>query len=147
MKRNAYIMIAMIVLVGSLAVTANAQIGSRTQLIANVPFDFSVGGQTLPAGEYTVRQMTPDSGSAIVQLRSRDGHSRALVQMNSVIGKVNDCALLIFHRYGNRYFFAQAWTPGYSEGLQAQKTRAERAAQREIASLNTQAETVALRVR
>lgn len=147
MKRHAYIMIAMIVLVGSLAVTANAQIGSRTYLVANVPFEFSVDGKTLPAGEYIVRQLNESSGSAIVRLRSRDNHSTACVQMNSVIGRVKETGLLIFHRYGNRYFFVQAWTPGNAEGLEAPRTRAERAAQRELASLNAQTETVALRVR
>ena len=52
MKKQAYTMIAMIVLVGSMAVAAQAQTSGRTRMIANIPFEFSVGNQTLPAGEY-----------------------------------------------------------------------------------------------
>src|SRR2546427_11378738 len=107
MKRQAYPMIAMIILVGSMAVAAQAQTGSRTQLIANIPFDFSVGNKTLPAGEYTVRQINPSSDHAVLQLRSQDGKASAMVQMNAVIDKTRsqETASLIFNRYGNRYFF------------------------------------------
>jgi len=146
MKRHAYIMIAMVVLVGSLAVSARAQIGSRTQL-ANIPFEFSVNGKTLPAGEYLVRQINQESASVVLQVRSCDGHTGALIQMDSVTGKVQDSGKLIFHRYGNRYFFAQAWTPGRADGLEARKSRTERAAERELATLGSKPQTVALNVR
>lgn len=146
MKRHVYIMIATIVLVGSLAVSAKAQIGSQTQL-ANIPFQFSVNGKTLPAGEYLVRQINQESASVVLQIRSCDGHAGAMIQMDSVTGKVQESAKLLFHRYGNQYFFAQAWTPGRADGLEARKSRAERAAQRELASLGSKPETVALSIR
>ena len=145
MKKNTYTVIAMIVLVGSMAVAAQAQTSGRTQLIANIPFGFSVGGKTLPAGEYTVRQVNPASDHAVLQLRSKDGSAGAMVQMNSVIGKAQENAKLIFNRYGNQYFFAQAWVDGETTGLQATKSRAERNIERELAGIKSTTETVALR--
>jgi hypothetical protein len=147
MKKQAYTMIAMIVLVGSMAVAARAQTSGRTQLIANIPFQFNVGNKTLPAGEYTVAQVNPASDHAVLQLRSRDGSASAMVQMGSVIGKAQESAKLILNRYGNQYFFAQAWVDGDNTGLQAPKSRAERNIERELAGMKPKSEAVALTVR
>ena len=147
MKKQAYTMIAMIVLVGSMAVAAGAQTSGRTQLIANIPFQFNVGNKPLPAGEYTVAQVNPASDHAVLQLRSRDGSASAMVQMGSVIGKAQESAKLILNRYGNQYFFAQAWVAGDNTGLQAPKSRAERNIERELAGMKPKSEAVALTVR
>lgn len=147
MKKQIYTMIAMIVLVGSMAVAARAQTSGRTQLIANIPFQFNVGNKTMPAGEYTVTQVNPASDHAVLQLRSKYGRAGATVQMTSVIGKTQESAKLIFRRYDNHYFFAQAWVDGDNTGFEAMKSRAERAAKREIAGLEATTEAVALRKR
>src|SRR5689334_19088993 len=115
--KKAYTMIALAVLVCSMAVAANAQNGGRRLLIANVPFQFNVGDTTLPAGEYTITQTNPSSDCVVMQIRANDGSRSLLVQMNSVIGKTADASTLVFHRYGNKYFLAQAWIDGESEGL------------------------------
>jgi len=145
MKKQAYTMIALLVLVGSMAVAAQAQGGSRTQLVATIPFEFSIGDKTMPAGEYTVRQVNPSSDRAVLQLRNQDGKASAMVQMNALIdkAKAQETASLIFNHYGNKYFFAQAWIPG-NDGLEASKTRAERATRNEMASLKPRTEAVAL---
>jgi len=140
-------MIAMIVLVGSMAVAAKAQTSDRTQLIASIPFPFNVGNKTLPAGEYTVTQVNPASDHAVLQLRTKDGSASAMVQMASVIGKAQESAKLIFNRYGNKYFFAQAWVDGEKSGLEASKSRAERATERELAGIKMATESVALMAR
>ena len=143
MRNQAYTMIAMFVLVASMAVAAQAQTSGRTQLTANIPFNFSVGNQSLPAGEYSIAQINPSSSNVVLQLRSREGNS-AMVQMTSVIGKAQENAKLIFHRYGNKYFFAQAWVDGESNALQAPKPSAERSAEREMAAIKAASETVLL---
>jgi hypothetical protein len=147
MKKHAYTMIAMIVIVGSMAVAAKAQTSGRTQLIANIPFEFSAGNQTLPAGEYTLTQVNPASDHAVLQLKSRDGSASAMVQMGSVIGKAQESAKLVFNHYGARYFFAQAWVDGDNMGLQAPKSRAERNIEPELAGMKAKTESVALRNR
>jgi hypothetical protein len=147
MKKYAYTMIALLVLVGSMAVAAQAQISGRTQLIANIPFQFNVGNKALPAGEYSVRQINLNSDHAVLQLRSKDGDASVMIQVDSVIGKAQASAKLTFHRYGNKYFFAQAWIDGDDTGMQAPRSKAERAAESEIAGLHPKTETVALRAR
>src|SRR5438034_7790390 len=94
MKKQTYTMIALLVLVGSMAVAAQAQTSGRTQLIAHIPFQFNVGKTALPAGEYSVRQVNPNSDHAVLQLRSKDRSTGALVQVDSVIGKAQEVAKL-----------------------------------------------------
>lgn len=141
MKKQIYTVIALMVLVGSLAVAAEAQNAGRTQLVANIPFEFNVGNKSLPAGTYLVLSVNADSSNVVVMIQSRDGKHSAMSQTNTIEGKAQDTVRLIFHRYGNQYFFAQAWDG--AKGLQAPKSRAERAAESELAGIK-QTETVAL---
>ena len=142
--KKAYTLIALAVLVCSMAVAANAQNSGRKSLVANVPFQFNVGDTTLPAGEYTIAQTNPSSDCVVMQIRANDGSRSLLVQMSSVTGKTADASTLVFHRYGNKYFFAQAWIDGESEGLNAPGSRAERATRKEMAALGVKREAVAL---
>jgi len=142
MRKGIYSLFAALVLICLFAVSsAKAQSTNRLVLQADIPFEFTVGKVTLPAGEYTVRSMS--DSSHILQLRSADGHS-ALVLMNSIIGKADESAKLIFNRYGNHYFFAQSWMPATQTGLEVSKSRAERAIARELAGLRPKVAEVAL---
>src|SRR5213078_1914369 len=102
MKKQAYTMIAMIVLVGSMAMAAKAQTDGRIQLIANIPFEFSIGNESLPAGEYTVRSISDDSRNVVLRIQSRDGKSNAILLVRTVEGKAQERAKLVFHRYHNQ---------------------------------------------
>ena len=147
MKRAAYKLMAWLVLVGSMALAAQAQTSGRTQLIASIPFQFNVGEKTMPAGEYTVIQVNPSSDHAVLQLRSKDGTRSVMIQTSNVTGKAVETARLVFNRYGSQYFFSQAWTSSDASGLQAPKSKAERWARQEIAGMKPAAETVSLKVR
>jgi hypothetical protein len=142
MRKGIYSVIAAVVLICLFAVSsAKAQSSDRVVLQADIPFEFTIGKVTLPAGEYTVRSVS--DWSNILQLRSADGHS-ALIQMNSIVGKADESGKLIFNRYGNHYFFAQAWMPATQNGLEASKSKAERAVKRELATIKPRIEQVGL---
>jgi len=142
MRKQAYEMIATIVLVGALAVAAHAQFGGRSLLIANIPFEFNVGNQKLPAGEYMVRVIGSDD--SILQISNIDGRKSVVLLTRSVQGKMQDNGKLVFNRYGDTYFFVQAWTPGLSTGMEAPKSRAERNLVRELAGVKHQTTVIAL---
>jgi hypothetical protein len=145
MKKQLYTMTAMMILAGFVAMSsAKAQTNTSRQLTANIPFEFSVGDKAMPAGDYTVRQINPASDRAVLQLRSKDGSASAMVQMASVAGKAQESAKLVFHRYGNQYFFAQAWTTGDSEGLEVRRSRAERGMVERLAGIAPANESIAL---
>ena len=146
MKKQAYTLTAMIVLVASLAVAAQAQNNSRIALVANIPFQFSIGNKTLPAGEYIVRSISDDYSTVVLKIESRDGRTHAMLQTFTVEGKAQNLARLVFHRYGNHYFFAQAWVDGDSAGLEVQKSSAERAAGLEVAAIKMATESAVVTV-
>lgn len=139
-KQIYFLAIAIAVCAGSVA-NANAQ---TTQFTADIPFMFHVGNQSLPAGEYTVRCINPSSDMKILQLRSSNGESAVLVRTSSVIGRKNEDTKLVFNRYGNQYYFAQAWLVSENIGMQAVKSRQERATAKEMARLAYKPEMVAL---
>ena len=143
MKKQAYTMIGLVVLVGSMAVAAQAQNNSRTRM-ANIPFEFSAGNKDLPAGQYEVIEVNPASQPVALRLRSKDGSASVLLQMNAVVGRTRESAKLTFRRYGNHYFLAQAWADGETTGLQAPKSHYERAIERELAAIKPSTVTIAL---
>ena len=104
--------------------------------------EFKAGNQTLAAGEYIVTCVNPASDQKVLQLRSKNGRNSVTVQTRSAIGKTLDNAKLVFHRYGDQYFFAQAWTAADNIGMEAPQSKAERAS--ELASNARKIETVAL---
>lgn len=127
MKKQTYMIIAAIMLatVAGLS-TAQAQ-NANTNLAANIPFDFSVGNKTLPAGEYIVTSVNPASSVKVLQIRSKSGTASAMVRTDSVNGKLQDNARLVFYRHGDQYFFAQAWMAAEGIGMQAPRAKALKA--------------------
>jgi hypothetical protein len=96
-------------------------------LKATVPFDFTVGGTTLPAGEYVI-QTTP--GSSIVQIRDDRGHLKATV-LGEVAPKprdVND-SHLVFHSFGAKHYLSGTWNGAAWMGKELRKSAAEREAE------------------
>ena len=124
MKNILNITLAIMILVGVAAVNTHAQTGAQ-KVVATIPFAFSVGKVTLPAGKYTVAVLNPTSDRKILQIRSTDGRASAMVITTDITGNMSENAQLVFHRYGDRYFFAQAQMTGDSTSLAAVKSRSE----------------------
>ena len=133
MKRLFYIPIAIIVLASAFTIGAEGQTVSGQKVVANIPFAFSVGKANLPAGKYTITVLNNSSDRKILQIRSDDGRASAMVLTTGVTGIATDDAKLVFDRYGDRYFFAQARLAGDPTSLAALKSSAERAERRALA--------------
>jgi hypothetical protein len=144
MKKQTY-MIAIVIMLLILAglSSTNAQT-SGTELTANIPFAFRVGDKSFPAGKYTVHCTNASSDRKILQLRSKDGRFNVLLQTISTIGQARDDARLVFNRYGDWYYFSQAWLAGDSIGMQATKSRGEKASAKQLASIKRATEIVSL---
>ena len=125
MKSILNISFAIIVFVGIVAVSTHAQSAGGQKVVATIPFAFTAGKATLPAGRYTVAVMNPASDRKVLQIRRIDGRASALVMTTDVTGNISDDAKLVFHRYGDRYYFARAQMAGDSTSLAAVKTRSE----------------------
>lgn len=132
MKRNLYLSIAIMIICGVFAIKGQAQTSGSPTMRAHVPFTFTVGDKSLPAGDYTVRILNPTSDRKTLQIRSENGRVSAMVQTFRVNSALARDTKLVFRRYGEQYFFAQAQMAGDTTSLAATKTRAERATQKAL---------------
>ena len=143
MKRQLYTLIGIVILMTMTGFIVKAQTSSP-RLTANVPFEFSIGKTTFPAGEYEVTCTNPASSAKILEFRQKSGTARVLIQTSDVIASVQENAKLVFHRYGDRYFLSQAWMHGDSNGLAVPKSRDEKNLERRLAGMKPATATVAM---
>jgi hypothetical protein len=135
MKKKLYSTFAMLSLSLLMAVIS-VQAQSGRKLEVNIPFEFQIGSQTLPAGEYSVKRLTQNS----VLVRSLDGERSAIAQTPGSIttdesGKATQ-EKLVFNQYGNQYFLSQVWMARGSDGRELYKSSAEHKAAKEQAVAN-----------
>jgi hypothetical protein len=120
---------------GTAVVSASAQ-STTNKVVANVPFEFSVGFKTLPAGEYSVQSIASAADGLFIQ--STNGKVSALRQSEATRRiKEKPQAHLIFHRYGERYFLAEVWTGLDNSGRQLVKSQEERGIESELLLAST----------
>jgi hypothetical protein len=145
MKTRILVVLAIVASVLALNSSANAQ--GQKQWTTNVPFAFQAGDVTLAPGKYTIRVVNPSSDRTALQLRSEDGRSVAIVQAAAVSGKKRENAMVVFNRYGDRYFFSAIKLAGEEGNLAATRSKDERMLQREIAGHARPEVLVALKAR
>jgi len=88
-------------------------------LLIGAPQEFTVGGKTLPAGSYVIRNF----GNSL-QVQSRDGRHTAMAFRQPIESPKAEGTRLIFKRYGDRRFLCQVWEG--SMGVQLTPTKEER---------------------
>jgi hypothetical protein len=116
MKKQLFALLGLGLLLAT--VTASAQ---TIHLKADIPFDFFVGGRSLPTGEYTIRSL----GSQAIAI-SAPGQKAMVVLTNMCQSvKTSPRSKLVFARYGDRYFLSEMWVQGNSTGRQLPKRRSE----------------------
>lgn len=119
-----------------IAVTLTTATVARAQaarsVVVSIPFEFTVGQKTLPAGDYIVRRVARNSDTSLL-VQSADGRRSAMVTTHSVEARATQRkAKLDFHKYGDQFFLARVWTPGNNQGRQLNKSNAERTLEREL---------------
>jgi hypothetical protein len=96
---------------------------STLHLTANIPFDFRSGSEIMPAGRYDIQTVS----NHVLLIRGADQRRAQFMSAYSAETlKPSDQGKLVFHRYGNRYFLYQIWSPGQSTGFQLPKSHSEK---------------------
>ena len=94
---------------------------------ANIPFDFVVGNQVFPAGQYSVALVGP------VLLELRDSRGRALVNvLTESVQKLatSDRPKLRFDNEGGQNVLTQVWQEGHEIGQQVLRSKSSTVAVR-----------------
>ncbi len=78
-----------------------------TRGIIDVPFDFYISGEKLPAGQYTLDRIIPTYG----MLRSKDGKVQQELYFIQTAVPVKDSPLkVVFALRDGKYYFAEIWS-------------------------------------
>ena len=104
--------------------TVSAAFGQTRRAVADVPFQFAVGENILPAGKYFVEVNTAVNR---IQLVSEDGATRVSMTTHRGDRPVpSDRAALVFKRYGTSRFLGQVAVSGDTGSYELARTRAEK---------------------
>jgi hypothetical protein len=107
--------------------------GSTQVLKVDIPFEFHVGADAFPAGEYWIELEKLTSGSptgATLLLRTKDGtvFHRTLTIPSSAAFSTGE-SRITFNRYGDQYFLAEVGSSGYTASLRRSPLEKNLAAQ------------------
>jgi hypothetical protein len=93
-----------LVTLGLGAVLSPIALLAQGSINATIPFDFTVSGKSLAAGDYSIRQLSQD----ILLIRSVKGNS-AVMTVGMAGEKTGEAGtgLLTFNRYGDTYFLSK----------------------------------------
>ena len=105
MNNKTYRIVAILGIFLAFAVTGYAQAPSKVEV--NIPFEFSAGKTTLPAGIYSIKRMSGNN----VTLRSKDGHSSVILNapVTDTSSDPNAVERIVFEKYGDQYALSQIW--------------------------------------
>jgi|SwirhirootsSR2_FD_contig_31_7295451_length_517_multi_6_in_0_out_0_1 hypothetical protein len=107
--------LALAVFTLGLMLTTVSAYAQDVPVIANIPFDFTVNGKTLPAGEYIVSPV--GTSSNVLSIRSYDQKVAMLAMpIRCQSSEASEKTKLVFNHRGNRYFLNQVWVRGYNAG-------------------------------
>jgi|1185.fasta_scaffold40298_2 hypothetical protein len=121
MKKQLFVLAALAVMF--IGVSAHAQ---TINVKADIPFDFVVGQQTLPQGQYSVATLS-SPGSQYLAIRNVDGRTERMELARSTESlNPAEISKLVFHHVGGRYFLAQIWTSGNNSGYEFNQTKLEK---------------------
>jgi hypothetical protein len=125
MKKSLVVSFALVAMILGLAAAATA--GSAPRMKVDIPFDFYLGDQMLPAGEYLIEMpnlmMASPTGSFVV-VRNEDGSVYHCLHANTGEYARGFAWQVTFHKYGETYFFAKVQNSSFVSTLP--KTRAEK---------------------
>jgi hypothetical protein len=110
----------------ALAIVLAAPVSAQTTTLkASVPFDFTIGGRTMPAGDYV---LSMSGGSGVLQVRNAAMDiAPAFATINAGDGPSDgDGAFLTFNRYGGDYFLTGIWDSSTIGGCSVPMSRTER---------------------
>jgi hypothetical protein len=124
MKKKISMMLSVISLFMALGVVPSHAYSASVRMRATIPFEFTVDGQSFPAGDYTFEEVA----SRVLRIRSTDSRYVTNVTTSPVVpGRSETQAIVRFSRYGDQYYLYQALIGGGTGiGFETRKTDIEK---------------------
>jgi hypothetical protein len=98
----------------------------NARLEVNIPFEFTVNNQTLPAGEYEVSAPNNGTDLNLLEIRQVNGNRAMFFQTFDTEPAARPVQTgLVFDRIGGRDFLSQVWMVGSDKGNELEKSKQE----------------------
>jgi hypothetical protein len=124
MKKYVWLLFLLTTFIASNAITTQAQ--STRGIRANIPFEFTVGDQTIRAGTISARELNAANSGALAISNLNNGQHVIRIAHAVSTYRETDRPKFVFHKCGNHYYLVQVWIPGYN-ALGLKQSQAERA--------------------
>lgn|SRR5271165_371486 len=100
-----------ILAMGAAALLGTTGLYAQPRAVADVPFNFTVKTVPMPAGKYELHAASTTDRA--IQMRNIETGKSVFVPrtLSPDAGKGEASGKIVFHRYGDRYFFSEARTP------------------------------------
>jgi hypothetical protein len=115
----------MMALLGLVFTLVSAGYAGGNRMKINIPFDFTVGTKSLPAGHYTVERISGSYASLVIRNTEQKESVYTLTYGGKSV-KAETTGRLEFHRYGDTYFLAEVCEEGGDTTRQLPESPAER---------------------
>jgi hypothetical protein len=102
--------------------TGTASASMVDEIKINLPCDASVGGVTLPAGEYTIRDMQNDGGASVMEISAYKGKSVFAIATEVIAPKQQSGSdtpkVMLTPKAEGGYQIQSIWLPGQEVGYE-----------------------------
>jgi len=116
-----------------LVTVSSAYAQTDRQTPVNIPFNFSIGEKTMPAGKYLIRRNRKDSDTVWVIQNKESGEAALLLTRSVRATETEENAKFVFRKYDDVYFLSEFWAAGTNSGREIQVTDRERALAKALA--------------
>ena len=103
---------------------------------ANVPFDFTVGNQVLPAGTYKIQAQS----EGVIAIKNHDKPIELLTLVDQDGTRSPKGGKLIFHKYGDHYFLSEVLCDSASMNVELHPSKTEKRVRLQQAMVNPSSE-------
>lgn len=118
----------------ALLFTFSSAFAQSDQIKVTIPFNFTVGEKTLPAGEYLLERNRKDSNTIWLITNKERGAGIVVLTRSVQANATQQKTKLVFRRYDDLYFLAEFWTAGNQNGRGLQVSNRERAMDKALAA-------------
>ena len=117
---------AIVLFIAAAFITAGKAIAQDYAVRATIPFNFTVNGRLLPAGNYTLG--TDITSPNIPKVRERTLRAHAMVAAMPSQPAKQKANVLVFHKYGSQYFLSEIRSQESSINVQLATSKQEKRA-------------------
>ena len=110
-------------------ITAGKAIAQDYAVRATIPFNFTVNGSQLPAGNYTLGSDV--TNPRILNISDRTQHVHIMVLATPSADEKRKANQLVFHKYGNQYFLCEIRSQESAINVQLPTSKQEKRAKAE----------------